>query len=147
MLRAVPFKLEHLTRLAEQGEADLGAHIGLEGLRVLETVPGWSVVDDTNGATIACAGVLPRWPHLAQAWAYLGKGRPQAFLFFHNRVLEFLNTCPFLRVEALVRTDFAKGHQWAQMLGFELEAPRMKFYGPDRKDYSLYARVQAERMH
>lgn len=148
MLRTVPFQAAHLDRLAEQAHsAYLRAYVRPDELRALEGPLSWSVIDEADGSTVACAGLIPRWPHSAQAWAYLGAGRPQQFLFFHKRVLQFLNVCPFARIEAFVRTDFDKGHRWAQLLGFALEAPRMKFYGPDRMDYSLYARVQHERMH
>lgn len=147
MLRVIPFQAEHLERLCEQEHsAYLRSYVKPEELRGLEGPFSWSVVDDADGATVACAGVVPKFPHVAQAWTYIGQGRPHQFLFFHKRVLQFLNACPFVRVEAFVRTDFEKGHKWAQTLGFELEAPRLRFYGPDRLDYSLYARVQYERM-
>jgi len=140
MPSTIPFKAEHLDQL--DPETQLRAFVSPDDFRALEKFPSWSVVDEVDGAVIACGGAFPRWPHVAQAWSYLGTGRPHRFLWIHRCVLQFLNACGFARVEILVRTDFAAGHRWARMLGFELEAPRLRLYGPDRLDYSLYARIQ-----
>ena len=40
-----------------------------------------------------------------------------------------------------VDCEFEQGHRWAKMLGFTMEAERMRAYRPDGGDVALYARV------
>jgi hypothetical protein len=54
----------------------------------------------------------------------------------------FLDVCPIRRIEAAVVVDHGPGHRWAQLLGFELEAPLLRAYTPQGEDCSLYSRVR-----
>lgn len=94
-----------------------------------------------DGKVIACMGVVGHWPGRGEAWAMLDAAMPHDFLAIHHLARRFLRVGVFRRVEAVVETGFEAGHRWARALGFELEAPRMAGYGPDGRDYSLYARV------
>ena len=44
------------------------------------------------------------------------------------------------RVEFTVRADFEKGHRWAKMLGFTVESPLLRAYGPLGEDHVGYVR-------
>jgi len=63
-------------------------------------------------------------------------------LYVHRLVHYVLDNCPLRRVEAYVDFEFEPGHRWARMLGFKLEAPRMKCHRPDGGDSALYARIR-----
>ncbi len=45
------------------------------------------------------------------------------------------------RMEFTVRKDFAAGHVFARLLGFEVETPCMKSYGPFGEDHVGYIRM------
>lgn len=88
------------------------------------------------------AGVIPIWPGRAMAYAYLTEhARKNKFVFVHRAVKRFLDGCYIKRIEMAVQCDFKQGNRWASMLGFELEAERMRHYQPDGEDCALYARV------
>lgn len=46
------------------------------------------------------------------------------------------------RIEMTVRADFTKGQRWAQLLGFSVETPVLKNYGPLGEDHTGYVRIQ-----
>ena len=106
-------------------EKDRYAYTGIEGDRIL-----------------FCAGVVEYWPERGEAWAIFGQNQRKDFLKIHNAVKRFLNICPLKRIEATVDFDFEAGHRWVELLGFKLEAERMRSYRMDGGDASLYARVQ-----
>jgi hypothetical protein len=55
----------------------------------------------------------------------------------------WLDQQPAHRIAMDVRDDFAAGHRFARMLGFEAEG-LMRAYGPNREDHMLYARIAAK---
>lgn len=100
----------------------------------------WTV--EGNGLVVACGGVYPLHPQMGCAWAMMATGLRQGFVTVHNVARRLLDAYPAARIEAHVDCDFTNGHRWAQKLGFELEAPRMRKFTPDGRDASLYARVR-----
>lgn len=95
-----------------------------------------------DGKPIACAGIGMHWNGRGEAWAFLIPGHRDVFLEIHNKVKTFLEWCPLRRLEATVDRHFKAGHRWVKALGFELEAPLMRGYGPTGDDFSLYAKVR-----
>jgi hypothetical protein len=95
-----------------------------------------------DGRVIACAGVVEYWKNRGEAWAFVDRKCKREFLALHHIVRDFLDHCPVRRIEAAVSTTFSAGHRWVRALGFELEAPILRAYGPDGGDCSLYARVR-----
>jgi len=75
------------------------------------------------------------------AWAFIGDIGPSTFLQVHRAVKQFLDECYVDRIEMTVDCDFPQGHRWARLLGFEMEAERMRRYTPDGRDCALYARL------
>lgn len=139
-MNVVPFKAEHLTQLAFQdAQAYLSDWVSPEQGVALEAHPGYSaMVADTP---IASAGVITQWQGRGMAWAFLADMGPRQFVGVHRAVKKFLDGCYLQRIEMTVDCDFPEAHRWAEMLGFEMEAPRMRAYSPDGRDCSLYARV------
>lgn len=141
-MNVVQFKAEHLHSVdLQDGQAYLSNWITPEQAEMLEKT-GWAytgIIDDT---LIVCSGIIPVWQGRAMAWAYLSKyAAGKTFLQVHKAVSRFLAACYIQRIEMTVDCDFEPGHRWARLLGFEMEAERMKAYRPDGGDCSLYARV------
>ena len=110
----------------------IGVQIDLTG--------GTAAVDGDD--VLAIAGVLPRWQGVGMAWAWLGLGWRRHARVITDAVRASLDVSPYDRIEAGVRCDYARGHAWMQRLGFELETPLARRWGPDGADYSIYRRLK-----
>ena len=95
-----------------------------------------------GGRVVGCAGVLPLWPGVGLAWAWLGRGWRADARLVTEYIKSYLDGCDFHRVEAGVKVGYDKGHRWMNALGFELETPLARKWGPDGGDYSIYVRVK-----
>lgn len=141
----VPFKAEHLAKLHLQpAQKYMSNIIDEEYAKVLEgeNVHSFSLLD--GGLVLACGGVAPMWHGRAIAWMIIaGEAAGFKFLNVHKAILRFFETCYINRIEATVDCDFEQGHRWMRMLGFKMEAERMKGYRPDGGDCALYARVRS----
>lgn len=142
MIEIVSFKYEHLGMMKEQ-VATMATFPKINEVhgRTLQT-SGFSYTMMGGGEVLGCAGVLPYWPGRGEAWTILSGDCGKYFISMHKAVKRFLDICPFKRVEATVDCYFEEGHRWIKMLGFELEAPRMRKYTEDGGDYSLYSRIR-----
>ena len=94
-----------------------------------------------DGKPIAAAGLIPVWNGRGAVWAFLSETGPQAFLTIHRAIVKFLKESDLNRIEMVVECGHDTGHRWAMMLGFKMEAVRMRNYAPDGRDFSLYAKV------
>lgn len=103
----------------------------------------YTAFDVKTGEIVFCAGIHDPWPGRAEAWALLADNLKHKMLAVHRSVLEFLDKINIKRIEAVVDRDFTQGHRWVELLGFTLEADRMRAYGYEGQDCSLYARVKA----
>lgn len=100
----------------------------------------WSFTGWEDGRPLICAGVLPYWPGRGEAWAMVGMDAGPKMLSIHKAVKRFFEVAPFERIEAHVARDFAAGHQWVRMLGFEFEGVKPKYF-PDGGTALGYAKV------
>lgn len=141
MMEVVEFKVEHLSEIVlQESQKYLDGWMTPEQAKALEGGISYTLMDD--GSPIGIAGVIPMWQGRGMAWAYISEQVKGAkFLAVHKSVKRFLDGCYMQRLEMTVDCDFKAGHRWAKMLGFELEAERMKSYRPDGGDCALYARV------
>lgn len=90
---------------------------------------------------IGALGALPHWPGRASCWALLADGIGSLMVPLTRAVTAWLETAPHRRLECTCAADDARGHRWANLLGFEREG-LMRAYGADGRDYVLYARVR-----
>lgn len=137
-----PFRIEHLDLLVEQpATAYLRPYVAREQLKDLEAEQSFSGFWD--GRMVVASGVRECWQDRGEAWAFLaGDMGRAALLAVHRAVKRYLDVCPFRRVEAVVDCDYRNAHQWVKMLGFRLEAERLRAYRPDGGDCALYALVK-----
>ena len=138
--RVVPFRPIHYEWLRESNPvADGGMFVATpEMLAQIERENSWTGVVD--GVPVVCAGTIQQWPGRHTAWAYLGKNTGPHMVWITKAVLANLAKING-RVEMTVRSDFPTGQRWARMLGFEVETPCMKAYGPQGEDHVGFVRI------
>lgn len=103
----------------------------------LERSNSWTAV--AVGEPVAVAGTVQQWPGRHVAWAYLGEDIGPRMLWITRETRKRLADVKG-RIELTVRMDFLPGHRWAEMLGFAVEHPCLKAYGPRGEDHVLYTR-------
>lgn len=141
MMTIVPYKAEHLLEMVLQPEQEYAlpyvtpAHaLALEGEYAFTALVG--------GKPIAVGGVKELWKGRALCWTFIARDAGGHFTELHRAVKRLLEIVPYRRLEAEARCDFPQGHRWLKMLGFTMEAERMRAYQVDGEDYALYARVR-----
>tara|TARA_R100001377_G_scaffold10829_2_gene5432 strand:+ start:1318 stop:1758 length:441 start_codon:yes stop_codon:yes gene_type:complete len=142
----IEYKPEHARDILA-GDMNKGApkHIG-QFRDFAESInrPGTSFTAIDNGYLIACAGIIPLWSGVGEAW-FLGSERLheytkpiiRAVKKDFKRMIEEHN---LIRVQAAVRKDWDEAQRFAKFLGFKDEGLMEKF-GPDGSDYYRVARI------
>lgn len=138
--RVVPFKQHHYLWLREGNPtADGGMFVPtVETLAQIEGQNSWTGVID--GEPVACAGTIFQWPGRHTAWAYMGRNTGPHMRWITKAVLNNLAVVKG-RIELTVRADFPMGQRWARMLGFEVETPLMRAFGPLGEDHVGFVRM------
>jgi hypothetical protein len=106
----------------------------------LEAVGGFAAVDGSD--VLGIGGILPRWPGVGMAWTWLGRKWRRRARVITDFCRVQMDVSGYNRIEAGVRVDYQRGHSWAQALGFEVETPVARAWGPDGGDYTLYVRLK-----
>lgn len=139
-MHIVPFRAEHVEALdAQDHSKGLQRFITARSVLGLEGPYAYTALVD--GRVMACAGVMPLWEGCGEAWSYLAWDCGKHFIRITRAALRFFEAAPFDRIQAVVEVSFPEGHRWVNLMGFALEAPRLRRY-VDGKDYALYARVK-----
>ena len=138
----VPFRAEHMLALSDREDRPfVGVDLTVQQVVELENLKlGYTGLVD--GKVMACAGLHVYWPGRAEAWAYVSKEAGPHMVAITRAVKAFLKLHDDKRIEAVVDLEFADGLRWIQLLGFELEAPKMRRYAPGGRDCALYALVK-----
>ena len=140
-MNVVPFKAEHLLALQlQQGQAHAQPFITEDYAHMLEGEYAFTALAD--GVPIAVGGVTKLWDERGLAWTFVSRNAGAHFVELHKAVKAMLDIVPYRRVEADTPCDFEQGHRWLRMLGFTLEAERMRAFRVDGGDSALYARVR-----
>jgi hypothetical protein len=136
--KVVPFKRWHYDWIGISAEPrSVRPHESV--LAQLEQENSWTGIVD--GEVIFCAGTVAQWPTRHTTWALLQETLSrQHMLWVTKEVLKGLATVKG-RIELTVRTDFPAGKQWARMLGFQVETPLLKMFGPEGEDHIGYVRM------
>ncbi len=135
--RVVPFRRWHAAWLMEHGTAEALSLFDTDTMICLEKQNSWTLVVD--GDPVICGGTITQWPGRSMAWAHLSTLAAPHMLYITRGVRRLLAEVPG-RIEVTVRCDFAKGHAWARMLGFEIETPVLRAFGPAGEDHTGYVR-------
>lgn len=137
-----PFSRRDLFALLADGVAEGGQQPDFnEGtLRVMETSNSWTLLAD--GKVTICGGTFVLWPGRHQGWTYLNAHTGRHMLSTTRKVKELMKLAGPGRIEMTVRADFTKGHRWAKMIGFEVETPVLRAFGPEGEDHVGYVKFQ-----
>lgn len=136
--RVVPFRPWHYAWLVgNPSDGPVSVKISELMLTQMAVENSWTGVVD--GSPIACAGTVRQWPGRHTAWAYLSPETGKHMRWVTKETLIVLAAIKG-RIELTVRCDFELGHRWAKMLGFEVETPVMKGFGPFGEDHTGYVR-------
>ena len=142
MIKVTPFRRWHMQWLQQAGAAADGRFgYGIDVLMELEKQNSWTAVLD--GTPVACGGTMLHWPGRHMAWVYFNPDTRPHMLALTRAVVHALSKVRG-RVEFTVRADFKQGHRWAKMLGFSVETPLLKQYGPEGEDHVGYVRFIEE---
>lgn len=136
----VPFKRWHYEWLADGFRAAEGGDFRLSPvtLRAMEAENSWTGIVD--GAVMVCAGTMEQWPGRHTAWAYVARGTLPHLPWITAETKKVLEKVKG-RIEFTVRSDFPAGLRWAKGLGFEIETPRLRAFGPEGEDHVGFVRV------
>lgn len=140
MIRFNPFRGSDFLEVVQQPPLEAGMSIpfnlNLDVCRALEgnAWSGW-----VGASVVACGGTVPVWQGRNLAWCYLTRPAKRYLLKITNLAAEVIAHAPG-RVEATVRADYPGGHRWMERLGFEVEAPLMRRFGPYGEDHVGYVR-------
>lgn len=139
-MRFEPYAPEHLERLDLQPAQRAHASNFAEHALGLDTLPAMTIFDGDE--PVACVGAFEIWPGRAIVWSYLSATAGRRMLPLTRAVRALLDHYGCRRMECEVATEFAAGHRWARLLGFEVEAERLRKYFPHGGDCTLYARIR-----
>ena len=138
MIEFVPLKASHV--LAMGDVLDVMGQITPELASDLEEIGGVAAID--GGEDIVDAGIMTQWRGVGLAWCFLSRRWKKHARAISGEIKRYISESDFPRIETAVKVDFKHGHSWANMLGFSLETPLARKWGPDGADYSIYARVK-----
>lgn len=137
----VPFKAEHYWALEPQeAQTYLLDHAQKEGVATLEQSNAFSILHEDK--VLVCFGWFEFHTNRAMMWAYISKHAGPYLTALTRIGRRTANMLPHKRVEMEVDCEFEQGHRWAKMLGFTMEAERLRGYRIDGGDSAIYARIR-----
>tara|TARA_R100001244_G_scaffold52270_2_gene45359 strand:- start:977 stop:1438 length:462 start_codon:yes stop_codon:yes gene_type:complete len=146
-LVVVPFEPWHLDWIDFSEDATRSLAAVLQDMpnhaRLLSTVSK-AYTGLHGGKVIASVGLVPWWDGMAELWMYLGKDALiqkkqgiKALRWFMAHVIKEMN---LHRIQAVVKTDFKKGHRFAEFFGFKSEG-NMPKYSVYKEDFTRYSKI------
>lgn len=137
----IPFRAEHFRDIYVQPAQEyVRRYVTAEEVRQLEAQNSFTVVH--NNILLACFGWVTVYPTRALLWALIAGNSGPHFVGMTRIAKRLVEGLEFKRLEMEVDCEFEQGHRWAKMLGFTLEAPRLRGFRPDGGDSAIYARVR-----
>ncbi len=137
----VPFRAEHFGAFRVQpSQMALSAMVTPEHLAAIEEHT-FARTGIAGGEVVGVSGVVERFPGVGEAWAFLAADSGPHFVAITRMVREFLAELDYRRIEITCDAAFEPAHRWARLLGFKLEAPRLRAFLPGGGDAALYARI------
>jgi len=136
-----PFRAEHFWAIDVQpSQAYVRNYVSTDDLKLLENQNSFTAM--LGDEVLMCFGWIPLYPTRASLWAYVSKKASRHFVALTRVAKRLIEGLPYRRLELEVDCEFEQGHRWAKMLGFKLEAERLRGFRMDGGDSAIYARVQ-----
>lgn len=136
----VPYEAGHLWELDRaDGRAYLAMNVTPAQAQAMEGDQTFTGLMD--GKVVAVGGIADLCPGRALLWSYMGPTAGRHMVALTRVAKRLIEMSTVDRLEADVDVDFEPGHRWLQLLGFELETPRMRKYRPDGGDMAKYVRI------
>lgn len=132
---------EHIMLVRPQPAQERGFYTGLAFGQERNCLRGPSYSGWVDHRCVGAAGLMLAG-HKAVAWAVLAEACRDYMPNITAKVRGVIKSIPARRVEIVVHCDFEAGKRWAKLLGFQVEAERMRGYDPDGRDMALYAYVK-----
>ena len=105
--------------------------------------PAYTLIID--GKIIFSAGVILLEWNKGEAWLLISnlfyRYKYTGFRLIKKYLAQIIETNKLRRVQALVAPEFESGKHFLTRLGFVEEADRLKAYGPDGEDFSMFGRI------
>lgn len=144
-MQIVPYKPAHLDRVPPQwiqaGTAGLIDRATAESL----AIPGMAFSAVSCGCIVGCAGIVPLWPGVGQAWAVLSDtalAHPVTLTRAVEREMRRIESDHGLhRIQATVAETHVSGRRWLAWLGFELEGLMRNYGHGGAGDFWMYGRA------
>lgn len=141
-MRIEKLKAIHVEEMRARGAITFASEwLTFERLKFLENEK-YAFTLFNGDQVLATGGVMEYWPNRAEAWVFIDPHSRPHFLGLHNAVKRCLDVVPYRRIEATVDVGFPAGHRWIKLLGFQLEAERMRSFTIDGRDMALYSRIR-----
>jgi hypothetical protein len=138
----VPFKAQHMVDFEVQSmQAAEASILTQQEAMALENTTAYSLFEE--GRILACFGMIEVWAGRSIGWSYVSQHIGRRYVKLHRAALRVIDMCEWRRLETYVDVDFAEGHRWARMLGFQLEIDRMRNFRPyGMGDSAMYVRIR-----
>lgn len=139
-MKVVPFQAEHFWRMDVQpAQKHVRSRVTPEEIAALEKQDAFTALVGDN--PVMCFGWVPVYEHRALLWALIAADAGPHFVGLTRIAKGVVKDLAFRRLEMEVDWEFEQAHRWAKMLGFTMEAERLRGYRMDGGDTSIYARV------
>ena len=102
-----------------------------------------------DGKLLGVAGICLLWPGVGEAWAVPTEWGRRHGKHYHRAVRDgyrqIVTEQRLRRVHAWVDAEFWVGIRWAMALGFRVETPRLRGYGPQGQDFVLLSQFPSQK--
>lgn len=99
--------------------------------------PTFTAID--GGRVLCIAGLAQNHDRYATAWALFAPAKGAAMLAVTRAIARVIAAADYDRIDMMVRVPFTRAHDFARLLGFELEAI-LRRWGADGSDFAIYTR-------
>ena len=109
------------------------------------SVMGPSYIAVHHGRPLAVFGCIPLWTGVGEAWLITDKDLSSIARPFHRVTKKmfdiFMSELNLVRLQVTVHSSNLQAVKWIKTLYFKEEG-RLEKYGPDGKDFFMYARIK-----
>lgn len=140
ILQVEPITEAHLESMRRQ----IPEALPIVSLLMLNRRPGMEWVGLIGGKIVGCAGIVPIWSGVGEAWLVVGQLIDQEGVAvargIRRRIDDAMRRNNLHRLQASVPIIPTSAERLVRVLGFKYEGA-MPAYGPNRENYYRYAKV------